>query len=95
MSNKYILLITGPTAVGKTDLSIRLAQQYKTEIVSADSRQFYREMNLGTAKPSAEELALVKHHFINNLSIEQEYTAGRYEEEALNVLLTYMIIIYN
>ncbi len=86
MLNKYLLLITGPTAVGKTDLSIRLAQQYKTEIVSADSRQFYREMTIGTAKPSAVELALVKHHFINNLSVEQEYTAGRFEEEALNVL---------
>lgn len=84
--DKYLIVITGPTAVGKTALSIRIAQQFGTEILSADSRQFYREMNIGTAKPSPEERAVVRHHFINNLSISEEYTAGMYEAEALVVL---------
>jgi tRNA dimethylallyltransferase len=85
---KYLIIVAGPTAVGKTSLAIRLALHFKTEIVSADSRQFYREMSVGTAKPSEPELALVKHHFINNLSIKQEYTAGIYETEALALLDT-------
>ena len=85
---KYLLVVAGPTAVGKTSLAIRLALDFETEIVSADSRQFYKEMNIGTAKPSETELTLVKHHFINNLSIEQEYTAGIYETEALALLET-------
>lgn len=79
----------GPTAVGKTVLAIALAKQLKTEIISADSRQIYREMLLGTAKPSEEELSQVKHHFINTHSIEEEYNAGQYErdvEERLNRL---------
>ena len=79
-------MICGPTAVGKTALSIELAKHYATEILSADSRQFYREMNIGTAKPSTAELASVPHHFINNLSIHDVYTAGDYEREALMVL---------
>jgi tRNA dimethylallyltransferase len=83
---KKLILIAGPTAVGKTDLAIRLALHFKTEVLSADSRQFYKEMTIGTAKPSEMELALVKHHFINNLSIEQEYTVGDYETEALTLL---------
>jgi tRNA dimethylallyltransferase len=83
---KYLLVVAGPTAVGKTSLALHLALHFKTEIVSADSRQFYREMNIGTAKPSEAELALVKHHFVNNLSIEQDYTAGAYEQEALTLL---------
>lgn len=84
--DNYLILLTGPTAVGKTALSIRIAQHFKTEILSADSRQFYREMTIGTAKPSAEELAAVPHHFINNLGIGEEYTAGMYETEALTLL---------
>lgn len=71
----------GPTAVGKTALAIALAKQLKTEIISADSRQIYREMLLGTAKPSEEELAQAKHHFINSHSIEEEYNAGQYERD--------------
>jgi tRNA dimethylallyltransferase len=86
LSKKHLLVIAGPTAVGKTSMAIELALHFKTEIVSADSRQFYKEMIIGTAKPSEEELAKVKHHFINNLSIEQEYTAGIYETEALALL---------
>ena len=83
---KSLIVICGPTAVGKTAVAIEVAKHFKTEILSADSRQFYREMNIGTAKPSAEELAAVPHHFINNLSIEDTYTAGDYEREALAVL---------
>jgi tRNA dimethylallyltransferase len=85
---KYLIIIGGATASGKTALAIRLAQHFGTEILSADSRQFYREMSIGTAKPSETELALVKHHFINNLSIEDDYSVGEFEEQALAVLST-------
>jgi tRNA dimethylallyltransferase len=85
---KYLIIIGGATASGKTALAIRLAQHFGTEILSADSRQFYREMSIGTAKPSEAELALVKHHFINNLSIEDDYSVGEFEEQALAVLST-------
>ena len=81
MSNKTVIVITGPTAVGKTALSIELAEKFGTEIISADSRQFYRELTIGTAKPSEEELSRVPHHFINNISIHQEYNAGKYDQE--------------
>lgn len=84
--SKYLIVIGGPTASGKTGLGIRLAQHFKTEILSADSRQFYREMNIGTAKPDAEELVQAKHHFINSLSIQDSYTAGDYERDALVLL---------
>lgn len=84
--NKTLFVICGPTAVGKTSLAIELAKHYGTEILSADSRQFYREMSIGTAKPTAADLAALPHHFINNLSIQDEYTAGIYEREALAVL---------
>lgn len=80
---KYLIVVAGPTAVGKTGLCINLAHHFNTEIVSADSRQFYREMNIGTAKPSEEELAEIKHHFINSLSIQDNYNAGDYEKDAL------------
>lgn len=82
----YLILVVGPTAVGKTDLCLNLAKKFQTEILSCDSRQFYREMNRGTAKPTAEELAKVPHHFINNLSITDSYDVRKYEEEALDVL---------
>ena len=85
---KHLIVIGGATASGKTALAIRLAQHFSTEIVSADSRQFYREMNIGTAKPNELELALVKHHFINNLSIHTDYSVGDYEREAMRVLET-------
>jgi tRNA dimethylallyltransferase len=82
----YLILVVGPTAVGKTDLCLKLAKKFQTEILSCDSRQFYREMNRGTAKPSADELAEVPHHFINNLSITDAYDVRKYEEEALDLL---------
>jgi tRNA dimethylallyltransferase len=86
LASKYLLVLAGPTAVGKTDLSIRLAQYFDTEIISADSRQFYREMNIGTAKPSPAELQLVKHHLIDSHSIAQEYSVGQYERDVLEIL---------
>jgi tRNA dimethylallyltransferase len=78
--------VVGPTAVGKTDLCLKLAKKFKTEIVSCDSRQFYQEMNLGTAKPSSEELQQVKHHLINSLSIQEEYDVRKFERDAMKIL---------
>lgn len=83
---KYLILVVGPTAVGKTNLCLNLAKKFNTEIVSCDSRQFYREMNLGTAKPSPEELQQVPHHLINSLSIEDEYDVRKFETDALEIL---------
>lgn len=81
---KTVLLITGPTAVGKTSLAIQLAKQFHTEIISADSRQCYKEITIGVAKPSAEELQEVKHHFINSHSIHENLNAAAFEEYALS-----------
>ncbi|UJH91198.1 tRNA (adenosine(37)-N6)-dimethylallyltransferase MiaA [Antarcticibacterium sp. 1MA-6-2] len=83
MKNKNLVAIVGPTAIGKTSLSIALARAFHTEIISADSRQFYKEMNIGTAAPTAEELQAAPHHFIHNISIQDEYSVGDYERDAL------------
>ncbi|MFK7904485.1 MAG: tRNA (adenosine(37)-N6)-dimethylallyltransferase MiaA [Chitinophagales bacterium] len=83
---KHLLVIAGPTAVGKTCLSIKLAQRLKTSILSCDSRQFFKEMSVGTAKPCSNELSAVPHLFVNNLSIKDDYTVGDYEKDALQVL---------
>ena len=83
---KHLIVVGGPTASGKTALAIQLAQQYNTEIISADSRQFYREMSIGTAKPEAAELAQVKHHFIDSLSIMDDYSVGDFERDAILLL---------
>ncbi len=83
---KTLIIIAGPTAIGKTALAIRLARYYKTEIISADSRQFYKEMAIGTAKPNREELSAVKHHFIDSHSVMDTFTAGDFEKEALKIL---------
>lgn len=89
-TGKYLIVVAGPTAVGKTSLAIDLAKHYNAEIISADSRQFYREMNIGTAKPSSAELAEVPHHFINNISIHtKNYSAGKYEHEVIEFLDEY------
>lgn len=80
---KYLITIIGPTAIGKTSLSIALAQQFKCNIISCDSRQFFKEMTIGTAVPSPEELASATHHFIQNKSIFEDYTVGDFEKEAL------------
>ncbi len=82
----YLIVVGGPTASGKTDFAIRVALHWNTEILSADSRQFYREMCIGTAKPSATELAQVRHHFIDCLSIHDAYSVGDFERDALQVL---------
>ena len=82
-SKKTLIVITGPTAIGKTSLSIELAQSLQTEIISADSRQFYREMKIGTAPPSLAELKTVKHHFIGHLSIYDYYNVSKYEVDAI------------
>jgi tRNA dimethylallyltransferase len=80
---KYLIIIVGPTAIGKTSLSITLAQHFNCDIISCDSRQFFKEMKIGTAVPSAEELAGAKHHFIQNKSIFENYTVGDFEKEAI------------
>ena len=79
----YLITIIGPTAIGKTSLSIALAQYFDCEIVSCDSRQFFKEMVIGTAVPSEEELALASHHFIQNKSIFEKFTVGDFEKEAI------------
>ena len=83
MEKPLLVCIVGPTAIGKTDVAIALAQQFTTEIVSADSRQFFKEMKIGTAVPSDEELASAPHHFIQNKSIFESYSVGDFEQEAL------------
>ena len=86
MSGKYLLTVVGPTAIGKTKLAIDLATYFKTEIISADSRQFYKEMSIGTAVPSRYELEEIPHHFIQHKSIQEKYNVGDFEKDALNVL---------
>lgn len=86
MLRKNLIIIVGPTAVGKTALAIQVAKQFGTEIISADSRQFFKEMNIGTAKPSAQELAEVPHHFIDSHSISTFFSTGDFEIEALKVM---------
>lgn len=83
---KNLIVVTGPTGVGKTATGIELARHFATEIVSADSRQIFRELSIGTAVPSAAELEAAKHHFIHSHSIHDSYNASRYEHEALEVL---------
>jgi tRNA dimethylallyltransferase len=81
--SKYLISIVGPTAIGKTALSIKLATHFNTEIVSADSRQFFKEMQIGTAAPTADELSAAKHHFIHHKSIEDNYNVGAFEVDAI------------
>jgi tRNA dimethylallyltransferase len=86
MRQNYLITIIGPTAIGKTALSIKLAQYFGCEIISCDSRQFFKEMNIGTAVPTADELASAPHHFIQNKSIFENYSVGDFETEALQKL---------
>ena len=83
-TTKKLLVIYGPTAVGKTSLAIRLALQHNTEIISADSRQFFKEMKIGTAVPELEELDAVNHHFIQHKSVHDNYNVGLFEKEAIS-----------
>lgn len=85
-SAKYLVVIAGPTAVGKTDVAIKLATHFKSEIISADSRQFYREMSIGTAKPDQDQLKSIKHHFIGQLSISDYFNVSVFENEVLKLL---------
>lgn len=86
MKNRTLISVVGPTGIGKTRLAIDLAKHFNTEIISCDSRQFFKEMKIGTASPSEEELAEAPHHFIGNLSVEEYYSIGQYEEDALKKL---------
>jgi len=83
LKKNYLITIIGPTAIGKTSLSITLAQHFNCDIISCDSRQFFKEMKIGTAVPSDEELALATHHFIQNKSIFDNYSVGDFEKEAI------------
>lgn len=88
MSNKLLVVIAGPTSSGKTDMAIQLAQKLGTEIVNADSRQVYKELNIGVGKPTEEQLSLVPHHMISHVSISEHYSAGHYTTDALHIIYT-------
>nr|WP_052444500.1 tRNA (adenosine(37)-N6)-dimethylallyltransferase MiaA [Flammeovirga sp. OC4] len=83
---KVLVVVVGPTAVGKTDFCVELARALSTEIVYADSRQFFKEMQIGTARPTEDEMQEIPHHFVGHLSIEQEYSFGHYEKDTLQLL---------
>src|ERR1700761_2239723 len=85
-NSKTLIVVAGPTAVGKTAAAIKLAQHYNTVILSADSRQFFKEMSIGTAKPTPVELAAAKHYFINSHSITESFNVGDFETEGLKLL---------
>jgi tRNA dimethylallyltransferase len=85
---KTLLIITGPTAVGKTNLCVELAQHFNTEIINADSRQFFKELSIGTAKPTAEEMKNIPHYFVNSHSISENYNATNFEHDVLVLLDT-------
>ena len=82
----YLIIVTGPTGIGKTKLAIDVAKHFSSEIISADSRQIYKEMCIGTAVPSKDELSQVKHHFIQNISIHDYYNVSRYETEVIGLI---------
>ena len=86
INTKKIIFIIGPTSIGKTKISIKIANYLKTEIISADSRQFFKELLIGTAPPNADELSKTKHHFIHNLSITENYNAGKYEIDVIKLI---------
>ena len=86
MKSKYLITIVGPTAIGKTALSIEIAKHFNSEIISCDSRQFYKEMSIGTAIPSKDELNAVTHHFIQNRSIFEDYSVGQFEKDVIKKL---------
>ena len=86
MAIKKLIVVAGPTAVGKTAVAVRLAREFRTSVVSADSRQIFREMSIGTAKPTAAEQEHIPHYFIDSHSVVEDYDAARYADEALNVI---------
>lgn len=86
MPPKTLIVVTGPTAIGKTELAIEVAKHFDTEIISADSRQFYKEMSIGTAKPKEAELQAAPHHFVGHLSVNDYYNVSRFEQDVLQLL---------
>jgi len=86
VNTKFLISIVGPTAIGKTALSIKLAKHFDTEIISADSRQFFKEMSIGTAAPTPTEMTSAKHHFIHHKSVEDDYNVGAFEKDAIKLL---------
>lgn len=86
LNRKTLIYVAGPTGIGKTSLSLELAKKLKTEIISCDSRQFYKELIIGTSPPSESQLSKVKHHFIHNKSIHDKYNVGLYEKDAINLI---------
>ena len=84
--NNYLITVIGPTAIGKTALAVSLAEYFKTEVISSDSRQFYKEMAIGTAVPTEKERKGIPHHFVQHISVETPYSVGRYEQDALLLL---------
>ena len=89
MAKKHLIVLAGPTASGKTATAIKLAKAFNTEIISADSRQFYKELSIGTAAPTEDELRQVKHHFVHHLSIDDKYDVAEYEKDVLLYLKEY------
>jgi tRNA dimethylallyltransferase len=86
MNNKYAIFIIGPTGVGKTAMAVQVAEALGTEIISADSRQVYNELNIGTAVPGKEQLSRVRHHLIQHRSVQDDYNASMFEKEALEIM---------
>ena len=86
---KKLIVITGPTASGKTGLAVELAKRLSADVLSADSRQFFKEMSIGTAKPTVQEMDDVAHHFVGHISIHESYTVGQYERDVMNLLNRY------
>ncbi len=86
VGKKILTVIGGPTASGKTEIAVKLAEKYGCEVISADSRQMYREMSIGTAKPTAEDMRGIPHHFVDTLHVSEDYNAGQYENDALILL---------
>lgn len=86
MSTNTLVVITGPTGVGKSDTAVWLARELNAEIISADSRQLYRDIPIGTAAPTAEQMAEVKHHFVGTLSLEEYYSAAQFEDDVMQLL---------
>ena len=84
--SKTLIYVAGPTGIGKTSLSIELAKRLKTEVISCDSRQFYKELKIGTSPPSDEQLREVNHHFIHNKSILDDYSVGDYEKDSIDLI---------
>ena len=89
--NNILIILSGPTGVGKTSVSIALANHFQSDIFSADSRQVYKELSIGTAKPSAYEMNGINHHFINHISIHDKYDVGKYEKEVIEAFDDYYL----